>query len=127
MPAPHPVFLAPYVQGSSTQQFGTISAGRSGTDSCFHLVQNGQYVNSTSAHPRDPQNGSSVTLGGFRPNDDGYLWCTTSDGSGTLLTNHTDTSAHLDLTKSPISDVAVPSGPDSGIPRLHWHLRAASQ
>ncbi|MEV7188150.1 hypothetical protein [Kitasatospora sp. NPDC093102] len=79
------------------------------------------------AHPRDPQNGSSVTLGGFRPNDDGHLWCTTSDGSGTLPTNHTDTSAHLDLTKSPIPDAAVLSGPDSRIPRLHWLLRAAGQ
>ncbi|MET8540911.1 hypothetical protein ABZW03_09675 [Kitasatospora sp. NPDC004799] len=125
---PYPVFLAPYVQGSGTQQFGIISAGRSGSDNCFYLVHNGRYLNSTAAHPRDPQSGSSVTVGDFRPNDDGYLWCDTPDGSqGTLLTNHTSASEHLDLAKSPVTNAAVISGPGSGTFGLHWDFRSETR
>ncbi|MEU3567545.1 endonuclease/exonuclease/phosphatase family protein [Kitasatospora sp. NPDC036755] len=126
--APFPVFLAPYVQGSSTQQFSTISAGPSGSDNCFYLVRGGQYVNSTATHPRDPRNGDTVSMGAFRPNDDGYLWCTTPDGpDGPLLTNHTTATDHLDLTRNATSDVAVLSGPGSSAPRLHWRFLVASR
>ncbi|MFJ9841644.1 hypothetical protein ACIRYZ_14470 [Kitasatospora sp. NPDC101155] len=60
-----------------TQRFSTISAGRTSSDACFHPVNQGQYANSTAAHPGQPLAGNLVTMGGFRPNDDGYLWCAT--------------------------------------------------
>ncbi|RKT19074.1 hypothetical protein BX285_3519 [Streptomyces sp. 1114.5] len=117
---PHPLFFAPNGHNGN-QRFGTVSAGRIGSDACFYLVNQGQYVNSTAAHPGQPLDGSAVTMGGFRPNDDGYLWCATPDGSnGTLLTNRTTPVEQLNLTRSASSDVATISSPASTAPKLHW-------
>ncbi|MFF8770777.1 endonuclease/exonuclease/phosphatase family protein [Kitasatospora sp. NPDC015120] len=118
--APQPLIFAPNGHGSN-QRFATISAGRIGSDACFYLVNLGQYVNSTTAHPGRPLDGSLVTMGGFRPNDDGYLWCATPDGpNGTLLTNHTTPEERLNLTRSPSSDEATISSPSSPVPTFHW-------
>ncbi|RNG23535.1 RICIN domain-containing protein [Streptomyces botrytidirepellens] len=125
--APYPVYLAPDSHGNS-QQFSTISAGPSGSDNCFYLVYDRQYVNSTAAHPRDPQNGDYVTMGDFRSNDDGYLWCKTPDGSnGTLLTNYTNPDDHLDLSRSTTVDVVTVTRPGTGSTRLHWLFRPATR
>lgn len=99
-PAPTPLVIN--VAGGSTEEgtpvnlrqdrdepgerFTVINAGRTGGDSCYYLVYGGKYVNSTSARPREPQHGNGVTLNAFRPNDDGYLWCTTPGGR--FLSNH---------------------------------------
>ncbi|WP_158834722.1 RICIN domain-containing protein [Streptomyces sp. NRRL S-350] len=120
--APHPVYLAPDSH-RSTQQFSAISAGQSGSDHCFYLVNEGQYVNSTAAHPGQPLNGSLVTMGGFRPNDDGYLWCATPDGpDGTLLTNHTASDERLNLTRAEASDETAVGSAGSGAAKLHWRF-----
>ncbi|MFE2721573.1 hypothetical protein [Kitasatospora sp. NPDC059327] len=125
-PAPFPVYLAPDSHGDN-HQFGMISAGPSGSSTCGYLVYGGQYVNSTAAHPRDPQNGDFVTMGAFRPNDDGYLWCRTPDGpNGTLLTNFTSPFEHLDLTRSSTVDVVTVTRPGTGTARLHWLFRPAT-
>ncbi|MFC5667958.1 hypothetical protein ACFP3U_33960 [Kitasatospora misakiensis] len=125
--APYPVYLAPDSHGS-THQFGTISAGPSGSSSnCAYLVYGGQYVNSTAAHPRDPQNGDSVTMGAFRPDDDGYLWCRTPDGpNGTLLANFASPYEHLDLTRSTTVDTVTVTRPGAGTARLHWNFRTVT-
>ncbi len=126
--APYPVFLAPDAHGSN-QQFSTISAGPSGSSSnCAYLVLGNQYVNSTTAHPGLPQNGDSVTMGAFRPNDDGYLWCRTDDGpNGTLLANFSSPYEHLDLTRSTTVDTVTITRPGTGTARLHWLFRTASR
>lgn len=124
--APLPVYLAPDSHGDD-HQFSMVSAGPSGSSNCGYLIHGGQYVNSTAAHPRDPQNGDSVTMGDFRPNDDGFLWCRTSDGPyGTLLTNFTSPYEHLDLTRSSTVDVVTITRPGTGTARLHWIFRTAT-
>ncbi|MEV6978549.1 hypothetical protein [Kitasatospora sp. NPDC093806] len=118
--APHPVYLSPDTH-RDTQRFGVIPAGRSGQDACYYLTNGGQYVNSTAAHPGQPLSGSLVTMGDFRPNDDGYLWCVTPDGSnGNLLTNHTSPEERLNLTRSTSSDETAISRPGSGSAVFHW-------
>ncbi|ROQ26493.1 ricin-type beta-trefoil lectin protein [Streptomyces sp. PanSC19] len=110
------------------QRFGAISAGRVGSDACFYLVNQGKYVNSTADHPGQPLDGNIVTMGAFRPNDDGYLWCATPDGSnGTLLTNHTTPVDQLNLTRSATSDLARLSSPTSTATKFHWSFVAVTQ
>ncbi|MFJ8431268.1 RICIN domain-containing protein [Kitasatospora sp. NPDC094019] len=126
-PVPQSVFLSPNTH-RGTQRFGVIPAGRSGGELCYYLVNGGQYVNSTAARPGQPQANSVVTMGDFRPNDDGYLWCVTPDGgSGTLLTNHTSPTERLNLTRSPASDDTELSSPSSTAAKLHWIFNPATQ
>ncbi|MFD8315723.1 hypothetical protein [Kitasatospora purpeofusca] len=126
--APYPVYLAPDSHGTS-QQFSTVSAGPSGSSSnCQYLIYAGQYVNSTAASPGDPQNGNYVTMGAFRPNDGGYLWCKTADGpNGTLLSNFSSPYEHLDLTRSTTVDTVTITRPGAGTARLHWLFRPVTQ
>ncbi|MEU1283902.1 hypothetical protein [Kitasatospora sp. NPDC005856] len=126
-PAPRPVVLSPNAH-LGTQQFGIVSAGRSGSDNCFYLINQGQYVNSTATSPGNPSNGGAVTMGGFRPNDDGYLWCATPDGAnGTLLTNHTTPEEHLNLGDGVFNHTTTVTVPTSGAAWLHWLFRTATQ
>ncbi|MGW3074717.1 endonuclease/exonuclease/phosphatase family protein [Kitasatospora sp. NPDC001132] len=124
---PYPVFLAPESHGSY-QRFSAISAGPDGGDNCVYLVYGRQYVNSTAAHPRAPQNGDYVTMGDYRPDDDGYLWCKTNDGpNGTLLSNFASPDDHLDLTRSTLVDTVTITRPGAATARLHWLFRTVTQ
>ncbi|WP_188266235.1 MULTISPECIES: hypothetical protein [unclassified Streptomyces] len=57
------------------EEFIPIDAGRTGDRYCYYLAHDGLYVNSTGTHPEVGE-GNTLTLNRFRPNDDGYLWCT---------------------------------------------------
>ncbi|MFJ7909137.1 endonuclease/exonuclease/phosphatase family protein [Kitasatospora sp. NPDC096204] len=125
--APYPVFLAPDSHGSH-QRFSAISAGQGGGDNCVYLVYGHQYVNSTAAHPRAPQNGDFVTMGDYRPDDNGYLWCKPNDGpNGTLLSNFARPDDHLDLTRSTLVDTVTITRPGAATARLHWLFRTITQ
>ncbi|MEV0188806.1 endonuclease/exonuclease/phosphatase family protein [Kitasatospora purpeofusca] len=125
--APYPVYLAPDAH-SDHQRFSTIAAGPGGDDNCFYLVYGRQYANSTAAHPGTPQNGDSVTMGDYRPGDNGYLWCKTADGpNGTLLSNFSSPYEHLDLTRSTTVDTVTVTRPGAGTARLHWLFRQVTQ
>ncbi len=91
-------------EDAESQRFSAIPAGRTGDNPCYYLVNKGRYVNSTSAHPYQPLGGSAVTMDLFRPNDDGYPWCTTPDGfGGVRLGNHTAPDERVLLTPGPAS------------------------
>ncbi|MFF7455391.1 endonuclease/exonuclease/phosphatase family protein [Kitasatospora sp. NPDC008115] len=123
--APLPVYLAADTHGNY-QRFNTISAGPS--DNCFYLVYGRQFVNSTAAHPGTPENGAFVTMGDYRPNDDGYLWCKLNDGpNGTLLSNFSSPEDHLDITQSTTVDTVTITRPGLATARLHWLFRPVTQ
>ncbi|MDQ1073076.1 hypothetical protein QFZ32_008516 [Streptomyces canus] len=61
--------------GDPEEEFITIAAGKTANQYCYYLVHKGMYVNSTATNPV-PDQGNNLTLNEFRPNDDGYLWCT---------------------------------------------------
>ncbi|MER6361111.1 endonuclease/exonuclease/phosphatase family protein [Kitasatospora sp. NPDC001527] len=125
--APYPVYLASDSHGDH-QRFSTISAGPDGDDNCFYLVYGRQYVNSTAAHPGTPRNGDFVTMGDYRSNDNGYLWCKTDDGpNGTLLSNFSSPYEHLDLTRSTLVDTVTITLPGAATARLHWLFRTVTQ
>ncbi|MFB6891444.1 endonuclease/exonuclease/phosphatase family protein [Kitasatospora sp. NPDC056327] len=127
-PAPYPVYLAADSPGRGNQRFAAVSAGPVGGSNFSYLIQGRQYVNSSTLHPLDPQNGDYVTMGAFRPNDDGYLWCRTEEGQrGTLLANFSSPYEHLDLTRSTTTDVVTVTRPGTGTDRLHWLFRTATQ
>lgn len=94
---PFPVDLIPDADYPE-QRFTLIDAGQTGEDPCYYLAYDGLYVNSTVGHPREPLDGSPVTLTAFRSNDDGYLWCTYYSSTWMYLSNHTTPDERLYLT-----------------------------
>ncbi|RAJ39961.1 hypothetical protein K353_03449, partial [Kitasatospora sp. SolWspMP-SS2h] len=106
---PYSVYLASDAPGSGSRRFSTVFAGPSGTCAdCFHLIQGRRYVDSTAAHPQDPQSGDYVTVGDFRPDGDGFQWCKAGGGpNGTLLADFPSPFGHLDLTRSATTDVVA--------------------
>ncbi|GAA4205986.1 RICIN domain-containing protein [Microbispora amethystogenes] len=77
-----------YDTEAGNEGFTTIYADKSGDDYCYYLAYGGKYVNATATQAL-PQDGNKVTLNTFRPNDDGYEWCATFNGTGMFLSNHT--------------------------------------
>ncbi|NEA49489.1 RICIN domain-containing protein [Streptomyces sp. SID10815] len=102
----------------SGQEFSVVPAGRTGQDDCSFLILDGQYVNSTSAHPGHPLGGSTVTVNPYRPDDDGLLWCRPATGpSEAFLSNHTspDDRVHLTPGTTPGTALTVQSGSPSAL------------
>ncbi|MEV7801370.1 endonuclease/exonuclease/phosphatase family protein [Microbispora sp. NPDC088329] len=103
------------------ERFTRIYADRTGDDDCYYLAHGGRYVNSTAANPGQPQDGNQVTLNAFRPNDDGYLWCSTPDGSsGEFLSNHTAPDQRLYLTAHGEDVPLTISSRGPGLPASLW-------
>ncbi|MFF9376590.1 RICIN domain-containing protein [Streptomyces griseoluteus] len=103
------------------QKFTTIHAGRIGDEECYYLANGGNYVNSTSGHPYDPQNGAVVKLSPFRADDIGYLWCASPHGDdGVFLTNHTQNGEAMYLTAEEEYDQLTVQKFQPGIPVSLW-------
>ncbi|MEU5710016.1 MULTISPECIES: endonuclease/exonuclease/phosphatase family protein [Streptomyces] len=70
------------------ERFTTIPAGRTGSDECFYLANDGRYAASTN-DTGVPVDGNQVTMSEFVPHADGFLWCLRPAQYGVLLANHT--------------------------------------
>ncbi|WP_143203854.1 RICIN domain-containing protein [Streptomyces sp. CB02400] len=56
------------------ERFTTIPAEGIGDGSCYYLVHNGKYVNSSTSQS-EPSEGDTVRLNTFLPNHDSFAWC----------------------------------------------------
>ncbi|MFF4763099.1 RICIN domain-containing protein [Streptomyces sp. NPDC001292] len=113
---------------ASSKRFTVIYADRTGEDNCYYLAYGGKYINSTAVHPREPRDGGGITLNAFRPNDDGYLWCTTLDDTvGWFISNHTAPDERLYLTADGAGTQLTISSRGPGLPVDVWEWVPVTQ
>nr|MDT0659095.1 RICIN domain-containing protein [Micromonospora sp. DSM 115978] len=116
-----PVRLLPHTPGA--QGWQPILAGQRGSDRCFYLLHDGEYLSSTPAGGL-PQPGAPVVLDDYDPHSQGQVWCVHQDPMSMTIYNNTVVQGQLVqtyLTDHGLhSHLSVESRPDTGRDGWRW-------